>query len=80
MSVANTKEYGEGYAAFEDDRDTHANPYTSMSSQGKRWSAGYYDAKSDQEDEDGLGDVPEDEVDCRLFQPEPAGQRLQVDE
>jgi ribosome modulation factor len=54
MSVANTKEYGEGYAAFEEGRDTHANPYASLSSQGKRWSAGYYDAKSDQEDEDGL--------------------------
>lgn len=51
MSVTNTKEYGEGYAAFEDGRDTHANPYTSMSSQGKRWSTGYYDAKADAEDE-----------------------------
>lgn len=57
MSVTNTREYGEGYSAYESKLDRHANPYRRSSPLGKRWDVGWEDAKTDYSQDTASGRV-----------------------
>ena len=50
MSVEHTKEYGEGYRAFEEGKTEAANPYWRITSNNRRWKKGWQDAQDDAEE------------------------------